>query len=267
MDLATIIGLALGLIGIFGGTIMEGGSPLALLNIPAIMIVMGGTIGTAFIAFPLSRVLGMPKVVLKTFFKPGIEEEQVVSLFVNMADKSRREGLLSLEEDAQTIPDAFMRKGMLLMIDGTDPELVREILEIDMEAQEKRHHANAGILESMGGFAPTMGIIGTVLGLINVLGNLESPGELGHAIAGAFIATFYGVFTANLFYLPLAGKLKANSASELHMRQVMLEGIQSIQAGDNPRIVKEKLEGFLAPNARGKERKTEATPERTEAAA
>ncbi len=258
MDLATVIGLVIALIGIFGGSILEGSNPAALIQIPAFLIVIGGTIGVAFISFPMARVAGLGKIIMQAFKKQAIDEEEVVNLFVRMADKARREGLLSLEDDAQKIPDDFLRKGMLLMIDGTDPELVRNILEIDMEAQEKRHHGNAAVLEAMGGYAPTMGIIGTVLGLISVLAKLDNPAEAGHGIAVAFIATFYGVFTANVLWLPLAGKLKAKSGMELHMREAMLEGIQSIQAGDNPRIVKEKLDGFLAPGARSKEAKGDA---------
>lgn len=255
MDIATVIGLALGVIGVFGGQLLEGGSPMALINIPAFMIVFVGTLGTIFIAYPMSRVLGLPKAVMKAFFPSKVNEEEVVALFVQMADKARREGLLSLEDDSQKLEDAFLRKGMLLMIDGTDPEVVRSILEIDMEAAEKRHHGNVQMLETAGGFFPTLGIIGAVLGLIAVLSSLEDPAEAGHGIAQAFIATFYGVFAANVFALPLAGKLKFNAATEMHAREAMLEGIQAIQAGENPRIVKEKLEGFLAPGARGKDQK------------
>ncbi len=267
MDAATLIGLLIGLIGIFGGSILEGGSPAALIQLPAFLIVVGGTIGATFMSFSTKQMLGLPKLIGQTFKKPPIDEQEVVAQFVRMADKARREGLLSLEDDVQNIPDGFLRKGMLLMIDGTDPEQVRDILEIDMEAQEKRHHGNAGILEAMGGYAPTMGIIGTVLGLISVLANLEDPAEAGHGIAVAFIATFYGVFTANVLWLPLAGKLKSKAAAELHMREAMLAGIQSIQAGDNPRIVKEKLDGFLPPKARAEAASSRSSSQPEEVAA
>ncbi len=179
MDIATVIGLALGVIGVFGGQLLEGGSPMALINIPAFMIVFVGTLGTIFIAYPMSRVIGLPKAVMKAFFPSKVNEEEVVALFVQMADKARREGLLSLEDDSQKLEDAFLRKGMLLMIDGTDPEVVRSILEIDMEAAEKRHHGNVQMLETAGGFFPTLGIIGAVLGLIAVLSQPRRPGGSG----------------------------------------------------------------------------------------
>src|SRR3990170_3864001 len=253
MDAATLIGIVVGFGAIFGATFLEGGSPASLFNLPALMIVFGGTIGTAFLHFPMQRMLGLPKATARAFLSPRIDPNQMVGVFVEMADKARREGLLSLEEDAQALGDDFMKKGMLLMIDGTDPELLRSILQINISAFEKRHESNYSILEAMGGYAPTMGILGTVMGLISVLSHLSDPGNIGSSIAVAFVATFYGVFSANLMWLPLGGKLKTRSKEEQHMREVILEGILSIQAGDNPRIVQEKLEGFLAPALRGQE--------------
>ncbi|HEY8490793.1 MAG TPA: flagellar motor protein [Dehalococcoidia bacterium] len=255
MDIATLIGFVVGLGAIIGSTILEGGTPAALINAPAALIVFGGTIGAALISFPLKRIMAVPKAVVNAFTERGHDADEVVSHFVTMADRARREGLLSLEEEGQRIDDPFLRKGILLMIDGTDPELLRSILEIDIDALEKRHEESFGILEAAGGYAPTMGIIGTVMGLINVLSHLEDPSNLGHSIAVAFIATFYGVFSANIIWLPLANKLKKKSEEERRMREVMLEGIMSIQAGDNPRIVQEKLEGFLPPSMRGRDRR------------
>lgn len=250
MDLATIIGLVLGCGGIIGGMILEGGNPMALFNIPSIVIVFGGTFGTAFISFPLARVLGMAGMLMHAFFDKGHDARHTADLLVSLAEQSRREGLLSLESKAQTITDPFIKKGLLLMIDGTDPERLRSIMEIELAAREERHESGIAILEALGGFAPTMGIIGTVLGLINVLSNLSDPSSLGHKIAGAFIATFYGVFSANLFFLPLANKLKTRMKHEAHVGEMSLEGVLSIQNGDNPRIVREKLDGFLPPKQR-----------------
>jgi chemotaxis protein MotA len=250
VDLATIIGLALGFGGVFGGMMMEGGNPAALLNIPSILIVVVGTFGVTFVAFPLSRMLGMAGIIMNAFFERGHDPRHTADLLVSMSEQSRREGLLSLESKAQTVTDPFIKKGLLLMIDGTDPERLRSIMEIELAAREERHEAGLSVLESMGGFSPTLGIIGTVLGLINVLSNLSDPSELGHKIAGAFIATFYGVFTANILYLPMATKLKGKMKHEAHIGEMCLEGILSIQAGDNPRIVREKLDGFLPPKLR-----------------
>lgn len=179
---------------------------------------------------------------------------------VEMARRARRGGVLSLEEEAQAINDPFLKKGILLVVDGTDPELVRNVLDIDLAMTEKRHSSNYSALEAMGGYAPTMGIIGTVMGLVNVLAHLEDPSKLGSAIAVAFIATFYGVASANLLWLPLASKLKKRSEDEMVLRQMMLTGILSIQAGDSPRVVEDKLKSFLGkaalkPVAAGDEQK------------
>lgn len=250
MDIATIIGLALGFGAVIGGMVMEGGNPMALFNIPSIIIVMGGTTATAFIAFPLARVIGLVGVLMNAFFERGHDPRHTADVLVAMAEQSRREGLLSLEGKAQTVTDPFIKKGLLLMIDGTDPERLRSIMEIELAAREERHEAGIAVLEALGGFAPTLGIIGTVLGLINVLSNLSDSAELGAKIAGAFIATFYGVFSANIFFLPMAGKLKTRMKHEAHVGEMSLEGVLAIQAGENPRIVREKLDGFLAPKLR-----------------
>lgn len=251
MDLATLIGLVLGFGAVLGGMVMEGGNPMALFNIPSIVIVIGGTIATAFISFPMSRVLGLAQVLMHAFFERGHDPRHTADLLVSMAEQSRREGLLSLEARAQAVTDPFIKKGLLLMIDGTDPERLRAIMEIELAARAERHEQGIQVLEALGGFAPTLGIMGTVLGLINVLSNLQDTSSLGHKIAGAFIATFYGVFTANIIFLPLANKLKTKMKHEAHVGEMALEGVLAIQAGDNPRIVREKLDGFLAPKLRG----------------
>lgn len=253
MDLATVIGLSLACIGIIGGNIVEGGSPMALFNIPGLMIVFVGTIGAVMASQPLETMIGLPKFILKAIMGgKGHDSAATVDLFVSMADKARREGLLALEADVDQIHDEFTRKGVQLMIDGTDPELLREIMEIERESMKHRHEGNFAALEFMGGIAPTIGVLGAVMGLMSVMGKLDKPEEIGPGIATAFVATFYGVFTANVFYLPLANKLKNNSKRELHALDVVIEGLMSIQAGENPRIVREKLEGFLEPKARKK---------------
>jgi chemotaxis protein MotA len=251
MDIATLIGITLALVGIIGGNVIEGGSPAALLNIPGIMIVVLGSLGATMVSQPMANVVALPKTLMSAFFG-GTKHDPpgTVDLFVNMADKARREGLLALEADVETIHDPFTRKGIQLMIDGTDPELLRQIMEIDADSSKHRAEAGAELLEFWGGISPTIGVLGAVLGLMGVMGHLDTPEEIGPGIATAFVATFYGVFTANVLWLPMAKKLHNNMKHEQHNLQLVIEGLMSIQSGDNPRIVREKLEGFLAPNKR-----------------
>jgi chemotaxis protein MotA len=261
MDLATVLGLGLAVVGIIGGNVLEGGNPAALVNLPGFMIVVFGTLGAGIMAQPLPRVIGLPKVVVGAFFGgKSHDSAAAVERFVSMADKARREGLLALETDVEQIDDAFTRKGVQLMIDGTDPELLREIMEIEAEAIKHRNESNFSVLEVMGGIAPTIGVLGAVMGLMSVMRHLEEPEKIGPGIATAFVATFYGVFTANVIYIPLANKLKNRSKQEQHSLQVVIEGLMSIQSGDNPRIVREKLEGFLEPSARRKNDEQSAGP-------
>ena len=254
MDISTIAGLVVGFGALALSVTLEGGSLGALWSVPAFIIVMGGTLGAALISFPKQYIIGLPKLIGQAFKEPkgAMSPVQVVSFFVELANKARREGLLSLEEEGAKVKDDFMRKGIQLIVDGVDPKVVREILETDAGLMGQRHLGGYSVLDAMGGFAPTMGIIGTVMGLVNVLGNLSEPGELGPAIAVAFIATLYGVGTANLLWLPLGSKLKRKSEAEVYLRELMTEGILSVQAGDNPRIVKDKLDAFLAPVQRKK---------------
>jgi chemotaxis protein MotA len=254
MDISTIAGVVIGFGALAMSVSLEGGSLAALWSVPAFVIVMGGTLGAALISFPTESIIGLPKLIMQAFKGPksAMTPVQVVSFFVDLANKARREGLLSLEEEGAKVKDDFMRKGIQLIVDGVDPKVVREILETDAGLMGQRHTGGYSVLDAMGGFAPTMGIIGTVMGLVNVLGNLAEPGELGPAIAVAFIATLYGVGTANLLWLPLGSKLKRKSEAEVYLRELMTEGILSVQAGDNPRIVKDKLDAFLAPAQRKK---------------
>lgn len=241
------------------GLILEGGSILGLIGISAILIVFGGTVGVLVVAFGLAGFLKVPKLIMLGLRGAKERPEELIAQLVSLAEKARREGLLSLEEESQSIQDAFLKKGLTLVIDGTDPEQVRSILEIDLISMEERHTHGMDILKAAGGFAPTLGIIGTVLGLISVLSELGGDTEeLGHSIALAFIATLYGVGSANLFWLPIAENLKVKSKEEVHLKNMIMEGILSIQGGDNPRVVEEKLQGFLAPSARAARAETGA---------
>ncbi|MGQ9674396.1 MAG: flagellar motor protein [Chloroflexota bacterium] len=251
MDISTLLGIVIGFGALVGSLLIEGGQLQSLYNLPAMMIVFGGTFGAAFISFPKEHVLNLPKLIKQAFFgKATMDELATIALMTRLAEKARREGLLSLEEETEGIDDGFLKRGTQLIVDGADPDMVRGVLQVDLLQMQHRHEASYGVLEAMGGYSPTMGIIGTVMGLVRVLGELSDPSSLGPAIAVAFIATFYGVASANLLWLPLASKLKRKSDAESTIRELMLEGLLSIQAGENPRIVQEKLLGFLAPYRR-----------------
>jgi chemotaxis protein MotA len=250
MDLATVIGLLLAWGALVGSLLMEGGDVRALINIPAALLVFGGTFGAAMISCRLNQIMGLPDVLRRAFDDKAHDPAEVIRLLVRFAERARRDGLLVLEAEAKRVDDAFLQKGIRLAIDGTDPETVRDILETELHFLKARHKSGENIFTTLGGFAPTLGIIGTVMGLIHMLENLSDPGKMGPLIAGAFIATLYGVSSANLLFLPLANKLKARSQEEVTIREVMIEGILAIQAGDNPRIVEEKLKSFLAPRLR-----------------
>lgn len=250
MDIATIAGLIISFAGFLGGFVLEGGHLTSLLQLSAAVIVFGGTIGAGIASSPFEHTIGIMGIVKNALFRPGEDPHELIEQFIELADKARREGLLVLEEDLQNMQDDFMRKGIQLVIDGTDADLVRDVLYAEVDFMRERHAQGAEYFENLGGFAPTFGIIGTVMGLIHVLSNLSDPSTLGPAIAAAFAATLYGVVSANALFLPLANKLEYASSQEAHHREIIIEGVLSIQAGDNPRIVREKLNAFLAPDDR-----------------
>jgi chemotaxis protein MotA len=249
-DPGTIIGLLLAVIGITVAYVMEGGNPAAVILPPPLLLVMLGTLGATMASVGLKSTLGIPKLYILAFAGKSIDRPTAIRSLVRMAERARREGLLALEEEASTVDDAFIEKGVRLVVDGTDPELVKDILDLEVESMAGRHHHAANAFQQAGGYAPTIGIIGTVLSLVHVLGHLEDPSTIGPAIASAFVATLFGVASANIFYLPVAQKLKALSTDESEAKTMIIEGILSIQAGDNPRIVEEKLKTFLTPTER-----------------
>lgn len=251
MELATLIGLVVGWGVMFLANSLEGGHLSSLWQYTAFLIVVGGTLGAAFISFPLKDMLALPQVIALTFQRNPFDPAALIPQMANYADKARREGLLALEAELAGADDPFLRKGLQMVADGVDPQTVRDLLETELNFIASRHAGSFGILEAMGGYAPTMGIIGTVMGLIHVLGNLSEPSKLGSAIAVAFVATLYGVWTANLLWLPLATKLKRRSEEEILAREMMVAGILAIQAGENPQIVEDKLKGYVSPRERG----------------
>jgi len=250
MKAITAVGIGGAFFALLLAVMMEGGNPAALLNIPAFIIVVLGTGAATVASTNMEQAKAIPALYKKAFGGSTLTPHEAMGQMVKFAEKARREGLLALEKDLSTVEDEYTRKGLQLVIDGTDSELVRSILQSEMDGMCERHAANAHLFATAGGFAPTLGILGTVLSLVHVLENLSSPATLGHSISGAFLATLYGVGSANLVFLPISNKLKELSAEEVLYRTMLLEAVLSIQAGDNPRMLGEKLETFLAPAAR-----------------
>jgi chemotaxis protein MotA len=248
MDIATIAGLIAGLTTVVVVLIMDGGSPAELFAAPsAILLIIGGSLSATIITTPLKTALKFPKFIMQAFTTHNFDIKSTIELLTKLADKARREGLLALEDDSKKVKDKFLQKGLMMVVDGVEPEQVKEILDTTIEQMRSRHKQGIGFFTAAGGFAPTFGIIGPVMGLINVLKQLDNPSALGEAIAAAFLATLWGLLMSNLIYLPIAGKLKSKSEEEARSRYMQLEGILSIQAGENPRIVKDKLSAYLAP--------------------
>jgi chemotaxis protein MotA len=250
MKASSLIGVAAGGLLIALGATMEGSNVAAIMNLPAILIVMGGTFGAAMGGSNFEAIKAIPKLYKKAFMPDPIDLNARVGLLVGFAERARRDGLLALDDQLAQIDDAYTRKGLQLVVDGTDPEMVAEVLEAENAAMRKRHAMCVQPWDKAGGYAPTMGIIGTVFGLIHVLTNLSQPERLGPMISSAFIATLLGVATANVVYLPVSARLKGLSQEEMHLREMTLEGILSIQAGENPRFVAEKLITYVPPKLR-----------------
>ena len=255
MDIATVIGIALALGSILGGQILEGGHLGSIMQLTAFIIVMGGTIGAICVQNPLSVVLRGVSLLKLGIMDAKHDNKGTITTIIELANVSRKQGLLALEGKLKDIHDPFFRKGVQLIVDGTDPKAVHEILEIDVESQEEVGISGAKVWEAAGGYAPTVGIIGAVLGLIHVMENLADPSKLGSGIAVAFVATVYGVGVANLLFLPLASKLKFKLKEEAASRMMIIVGLVGLAQGENPRLLQEKLEGYLPESERTKEEK------------
>lgn len=245
MDLLSIFGVILGFVAILGGNYLEGGHVSALLNGPAAVIVFGGTFGAAALQTPGSQLKLALGRITWVFRPPPVEFRDGIDQMVRWAMTSRKEGLLGLETIAEEEPDRFAGKGLQLLVDGAEPEMIRNVLELESMLLEGRDANASRFYECMGGYAPTIGIIGAVMGLIHVMGNLADPAMLGPGIAVAFIATIYGVASANLLFLPVAAKLRALARIESTYREMIIEGIIAIAEGENPRAIELKLAGFL----------------------
>jgi chemotaxis protein MotA len=245
VDPGTLAGIGIALVCVFGSMVMDGGNPAALIAPPAMLLVFGGTLGVAMASGLMKDFTSIGGKIKQALMSKTESPDETIAQMVDFAERARREGLLALEEVTKSVEDPFLRKGIELAVDGTDPDELREILENDVTALRAEHKAGAKLFENMGGFAPTLGIIGTVIGLVHVLANLSDPGKLGPLIAGAFVATLWGVMSANIFWLPIANKLKRVAEVDIHHKELLIEGILSIQAGANPRIVQQRLMSHL----------------------
>jgi len=253
MKFGTGIGIFITLVGSAMGATMEGTNVMVVINVPAILIVLVGTLGASIAACGLEANIRLPKLFIKAFMPDDVDLVGRVNELVSFAEKARRDGLLALDEAVKDITDPFTKKGVQLVVDGTDPDLVYAVLDAENEAMRKRHAQARNPFMQAGALAPTMGIIGTVFGLVNVMNNLNNPSSLGPLIASAFLATLMGVGAANVVFLPMANRLKELSEEELHFREMTLEGILAIQSGDNPRVVAEKLMAYVPPAKRPSE--------------
>jgi len=244
-DLATIAGLVLAVGGIMGGLMLEGGKAKDVAQVTAAIIVLSGTIGAVMVTTPLHTLLGAVKKLGSVFFERSHHPEAIVEEIIGYASKARKSGIVSLEHEANSIQDPFLRKALNLAVDGTDLQIIRQTMELEIAMEEHHGEAEAKVFESAGGYAPTIGIIGAVLGLIQVMKNLSNIEEVGHGIAVAFVATVYGVGSANLFFLPAGNKLKARVQQAVQNKELMLEGVAGIVEGLNPKLIQSKLEAYL----------------------
>ncbi|HWB86812.1 MAG TPA: flagellar motor protein [Bryobacteraceae bacterium] len=258
-DLATIGGIALALAGIVGGLVLERGNIQDVIQTTAAMIVLGGTFGAVLVTTPLPVVMRAFKGLRDVFFEESSSAASIIETLIQYATKARKNGIVSLETEAASIADPFLRKALNLAVDGTDLQELRKMMELDIGLSEQGSEAEAKVWEAAGGYSPTIGIIGAVMGLIQVMKHLEDIKEVGHGIAVAFVATIYGVAAANLFFLPAANKLKARARQAALMKDMILEGVVGIVEGLNPTLIRMKLEAYNAqPKAKGAQKKGKA---------
>jgi len=249
MDIATVFGVisAFGLVLL---AIMMGGGIGLFINVQSLLIVLGGTLGVTLINYPLKDVLGVMSVVKNALFTRTLAIGEMIEKFNDFAQKTRKEGILALEKELENVNDAFMKKGVQLSIDGMEPAQIRQILETELDFIQTRHKSGAEIFTTMGTFAPAMGMIGTLIGLVQMLQSMDDPSSIGPAMAVALLTTFYGSIMANVICLPIAGKLKSRSQEESLSKEMTIQGVISLSAGENPRIIEQKLQAFIPPKMR-----------------
>ena len=246
MDLATLIGI-LASFGLVGMTILSGDGASTFLNVPSILVVFGGTIGATLVCFPLKTVLGTVGVLRKTFFFKGISNADIIKTLEELAKKARKEGLLSLQAAGDDIDDDFYKAGLQLVVDGQEADTIEAILATEIEYIGARHGVGSDLFKAMGTYAPAFGMIGTVIGLIQMLQSMSDPSSIGPAMAVALITTFYGALLANVVFIPLSGKLRVRSKEEVFRKELLIKGFLSLLAGDDPHVMREKLSSSLRP--------------------
>ena len=252
MDLGTLIGILAGF-GLIVGAIATGGGLGGFIDLPSILVVLGGTIAATLIMFPLGMVINAFKVAMKAFLAKAPDSQGVIMKIVELAEKGRKEGLVSLEK--VPVEDPYLLKGVRMVADGTAPNMVRAVLEAEIMFMKRRHQRGQGIFKGMGAAAPAFGMIGTLIGLVSMLQSLDDPSSIGPAMAVVLLTTFYGAVMANLIFLPFAKKLEERSADETLYLEIIMEGILSIQEGEHQSVVKEKLQSFLAPDMRDEQQR------------
>ena len=249
MDIATIIGILSGL-GLVLFTIIQGGNLEIFIHLPSMMIVGGGAMAATLVNFPLKEVIGVMGVVKKAFTSDDTQATDIIDIFVNLSMKARRDGILAIDRELHKIDDDFMRTGLEMAVDGAEPESIKSVMEAELNYLTERHKKGQSIFMSLGNYAPAFGMIGTLMGLIAMLRTLDDPSNIGAGMAVALITTFYGSLLANLLFLPIAGKLKNRSDHEIVLKEMMVEGILSIQYGDHPKNISRKLLNFIPPKTR-----------------
>ncbi|HLW75646.1 MAG TPA: flagellar motor protein [Bryobacteraceae bacterium] len=259
-DMGSIAGLIIAVVAIVGGLTLEGGKIKDIAQFTAAIIVLGGTSGAVLFSMPLKSVKGALRRLAGVFFEKSVSLDALIDELIGYATKARKSGLVSLEQDVEQIADPFLKKALILAVDGTDLQEMRKMLELVIEIEETNTDAEARVFESAGGYAPTIGIIGAVLGLIQVMKNLANIDEVGHGIAVAFVATVYGVGSANIFFLPAATKIKARFAAEVHRKELIIEAISGIIEGLNPKLIRMKLEAYSDGAAPAKQKQEAKKP-------
>jgi chemotaxis protein MotA len=257
MDLATIVGIFMGF-ALIGWAVFSGGSAEAFINIPSIVIVVGGAIASTLVAFPIGRLKKAFSVARKTMVYKPQSAEKLIADMVSYAEVARRDGILSLESMTKDIQDPFIVRGIQMAVDGTDPELIEQIMTTELDNLVDRHEQGRNVFETLGKYAPAFGMIGTLVGLVTMLVNMQDPSSIGEGMAVALLTTLYGAILSNCLFLPMADKLNKRSAEEVLLKTIIIKGVMSIQSGDNPRIVEQKLRTFLPPSARGDEENVDA---------
>ncbi|MBA4141790.1 MAG: flagellar motor protein [Nitrosospira sp.] len=245
MDFNSVIGIVIAVAAIFGGQALEGGHPASLMQFTALAIVVGGTLGAVLLQSPVRQFVLAMKMSRWVFVPPLLDVEALVQHIATWSAAARKEGLLSLDTHVEGIDDPFVKKGLQLVVDGTEPLVLKRVLEVEIDTFEDLHHQGAKVWEAAGGYAPTIGILGAVMGLIQVMENLSDPAHLGTGIAVAFVATIYGVGLANLAFLPIASKLKTLIARQVLMREMLVDGLVGIASGENPRLITGRLRGYV----------------------